>query len=458
MDLSAYEPDISEVKKLPSDIEAEWSMIVMAIEDNDILVQMLGRLTPEHFYDYSLADIWQALNLAYDKFGVGDEAKCRGFLKDKELVPARYLYEMGLGFNEPSKGTDPYWAERIEAAAFRRNMICTARKMFKRACREDDESDEIELVAAANSLMDELNSLATTGDLAAHSRADLISAEVIDCALNPNRNLESKPVPTDLPLLNGILNGGFNAQEHCFIGARPGMGKTAFALWNVAWASACRDIPTVFFSIEMSREQLMTRLLCTLTGIPGKRINSGDLTPAQQTKLSQTQALIDNKPLYIVDTCVDVKSICAQIQRMKNKVKCRLVVIDYIQLLMAGGEDAYKEITAAIAKLTRTAKQCKVSIVSLSQLNRGVESRADKRPMISDFAWSDKIGQDGAMVLALYRDSYYNDMGDRSQGEILILKNRHGREKVMVPVGWDGSLTKYYDIPVYGNSYHDLSD
>ena len=443
-------------KPTPQDQQAEWSLIILAIEDNSILVLFSERLSRNLFYDPQLGHIWEALDACYKDIKVADERRAANYLPSTDRVRSlgieRYLWQVGNLYEEPPRGTEEAWANRIEAASFRRQMIKTAKQLEAAAYDTETKADETDLLASSAGLLDSLAARASCGDLAAYARADMVfdrTLASIEAQLaDPGRG----PVATSIPLLNAITNGGFRRQEHSVIGSRPGMGKTSFGLWNIAWPAAAAGIPVVFFSVEMADEPLMVRFISALTNITGSKIASGMLGMDEVLAVREARALIERRNFYIIDDALDTKSIRAACKRLKAKHGLGLVVIDYIQLLANNGKsDNYvADTTRVVADITRIAKECDCPVVSLSQFSRRVEDRQDKRPIMSDFAWSDKIGQDASVLLGLYREHYYNPEAREDRGEIIVIKNRHGQANVTLEVGWNGKQTHYFPLSTNG--------
>lgn len=426
---------------IPKDIGAEYSLVTLAIEDNSIIDLLGERIQVEHFYNGYLGIIWKAIKECYKDLGAADESKIKPYIATKDLSPESVLYDLSLQFEEPPKDSEDYWAKRIETSYFRRQMLKAAREIEVKATDEED-TDEALLLASTSIVLDNLASKASCGDIAAKTRVDIVVerylAHVDMVANNPDKG----PVPTDLPDLNHILNGGWRRQEHYVIGARPGMGKSSLALYNIAWAAALRGIPTAYFSLEMSDESLVNRLLAALTNTAANIIDSGHHTLSLQERLNDARRTVSGTPLFVIDDCTDTKKLEGAAKRMKAKLGLGLIVVDYIQLLKVSGKDTVAEFTQNIASLTRIAKECDCPLVSVSQLNRKVEDRNDKKPMLADFAWSDRMVQDASAVIGIYRESRYNQEADKNKASLMVLKNRHG-ELADINVGWVGAQTMF---------------
>ncbi|MGN0630746.1 MAG: replicative DNA helicase [Ruminococcus sp.] len=241
------------------------------------------------------------------------------------------------------------------------------------------------------------------------------------------------------------VTSGLNKSDLILIAARPGMGKTSFAI-NIATNVARRgDKEVAVFSLEMSREQLATRMLSTEALVDSHKLRSGYLTNDDWVRLAQSAGVLSGLPMYFDDTAgVTVQQIKAKLRRMKN---IGLVVIDYLQLMTSTLKTDNRVLV--ISEITRQlkimAKELDIPVILLSQLSRGPESRNDKRPMLSDLRESGSIEQDADIVMFLYRDAYYNkDSATPNISECIIAKNRHG-ETGTVNLVWDGQFTRFSD-------------
>ena len=241
---------------------------------------------------------------------------------------------------------------------------------------------------------------------------------------------------------------GFHPAELVLLAARPGMGKTSFALNVLLHAGKFSKKAVAFFSLEMSQEQLASRLLSSETFLDNRKLLTGKLSQDDWNKLAQSYNALLHTEIYIDDnpslTVADMKAKC---RRLKN---LGLVVIDYLQLMQASGSgvrysnENRQQVVADISRsLKIMAKELRVPVLCLSQLSRANESRADKRPMLSDLRESGAIEQDADVVMFLYRDDYYNRESEkRNQAECIIAKNRRG-ETTTIPLQWLPEFTTF---------------
>lgn len=262
-------------------------------------------------------------------------------------------------------------------------------------------------------------------------------------------------IPTDFYELDAILNG-LQKSDLIILAARPAMGKTAFAL-NIAQNVALKaKTPVAIFSLEMSKDQLMQRMLCSEAEIDSQRVKTGNMQSKDWEKLATAMNAFAQAPIYIDDTSgCTITDIRAKCRRLKMEEKnLGLILIDYLQLMeSAGREDRMQQISAISRGLKILAKELDVPVIALSQLSRAVESRTDKRPMLSDLRESGSIEQDADIVMFIYRDEYYRKAEEgeedavakaqsKGESEIIIAKHRNGSVGT-VKLLFQGNITKF---------------
>jgi len=236
-------------------------------------------------------------------------------------------------------------------------------------------------------------------------------------------------VPSNFYDLDAMTQG-FHASDLIIVAARPAMGKTSFCLsigYNIA--SLC-NLPVVCFSLEMSKEQLVQRLLCSEAEVDSHRLRSASISEIEWQRLGKAMGKVANVPLFIDDSpSITLTEMRSKARRLKSEQngKLGMVLIDYLQLMEGGGDNRVQEISRITRGLKAMARELQVPVMALSQLSRGVESRTNKRPMLSDLRESGSIEQDADIVIMLYRDEYYNpDTQDRNIAEVIIAKHRNG--------------------------------
>lgn len=251
------------------------------------------------------------------------------------------------------------------------------------------------------------------------------------------------------------LTTGLHPGQTIIVAARPGMGKTSWFLSVLQHAAVKNDAVVALFSLEMSKEELGFRLLSGLARIDSKRIKVGNLSDRDWKTLGNAYEPLANSRIHIDDsgmlTVMDIRARCRRLLSMEKKLD--LVVIDYLQLMQGskgsqsrGEDNRQQEISQISRGLKQLSKELKVPIIALSQLSRAVESRQDKRPILSDLRESGSIEQDADLVCFLYRDDYYNrESEDKGVAELIVAKNRHG-EQDTIRLGWLGQYTLFVNL------------
>ena len=243
---------------------------------------------------------------------------------------------------------------------------------------------------------------------------------------------------------------GFHGSELIILAARPAMGKSAFAI-NIATNAAVQSkVPVVIFNLEMSKEQIGNRILCSEAMVDSNKIKTGQIEDQDWMKLASTLSVLSDAPIYIDDTPgINVMEIRAKCRKLKMEKDIGMVVIDYLQLIQGSGKrnsSREQEISEISRSLKILAKELNIPVIALSQLSRGAEKRDDKRPMLSDLRESGAIEQDADIVVFLYRDDYYNeDSEDKNVAEVILAKHRGGSTGT-VRLAWMPSYTKFANL------------
>ena len=242
---------------------------------------------------------------------------------------------------------------------------------------------------------------------------------------------------------------GLQKSDFILIAARPSMGKTAFAL-NIAQNAAVKQhVPVAIFSLEMSKEQLVNRMMCAEALVDAQKVRTGDLNADDWSKLVDAMGVLSEAPIYIDDTpgitAMDIRAKC---RRLKLEKRLGLVVIDYLQLMSGNGrtDSRQQEISEISRSLKAIAREIEAPVIALSQLSRACEARADHRPMLSDLRESGAIEQDADVVTFLYRDEYYFPESEKKNvAELIIAKQRNGPTGT-VNLTWLGQYTKFANM------------
>jgi replicative DNA helicase len=250
------------------------------------------------------------------------------------------------------------------------------------------------------------------------------------------------------------MTSGFQRSDLIIVAGRPSMGKTAFCLNLAHNIAALYKLPVAVFSLEMSKEQLVQRLLASEAGIESGYLRSGRISQTQWEPLSRAIGMLSEMPIFIDDTPnITVTEMRGQARRLQAEVgtDLGLIIIDYLQLMEGGGDNRVQELSKITRSIKGLARELNVPVIALSQLSRGVEARTNKRPMLSDLRESGSIEQDADLVIMLYRDEYYSpDTPDRGISEIIIAKHRNGPTGT-VKLLFDPQFTKFKNLARQNN-------
>ena len=420
----------------PQNVDAEKSVLGAMLLDKDAILMAEDKLTPEDFYREADAVIFKAiLNLSHrgepaDILTVTEELKRMGRLDDVGGV--LYINELPMNVISP-KSVDRH-ADIVAGKAKLRRLIDAAGIIAEEAYSEQDAVEDITDNAEKSILevtRDERKSDFTPIGEAVQNELEEISRKF--------RNKETiTGIATDFPSLDA-LTSGFQKGDFIIVAARPSMGKTAFVLnmaKNMSISSAHKHV--AFFSLEMSREQLVQRLLCSTALIDSAKLRTGRIsTQKEWDQLANAASVLMDAPLYIDDTPgVSVSEIRSKCRRLKAEQGLDIIMIDYLQLMQAksaarSGDNRQQEISEISRSLKSLARELNVPVIALSQLSRSVEARQDHRPFLSDLRESGSLEQDADMVSFLYREAYYNreiedDDPRKNETEIILAKNRNG--------------------------------
>lgn len=429
----------------PQSIEAEQSVLGSMMLDSESVSIALEILRTEDFYRNDHREIFDAMVYLFneakpvDLVTLCDVLRARGSLDAVGGIP----YLAGMAQNIPTTANVKHYARIVEDKAILRKLIRTTAEISEMAF---DAADEVSAVVdkAERGIFELLQRKSGKGVV--HIRDVMISAiEKLEELYRLDGYITG--VPTGFHELDMKLSGLQNS-DLVLIAARPSMGKTAFAL-NIAQHAAKKKVPVAVFSLEMSKEQLVNRIICSEMMIENNKLRTGKLDDEDWGRVSAVLEPYGNAPLYIDDTAgASVVEIRAKCRRLKLEHNLGMVVIDYLQLMQGKGrsENRQQEISEISRSLKILAKDLNIPVVTLSQLSRAPEVRSDKRPMLSDLRESGAIEQDADVVMFLYRDDYYNkDSEKKNIAEVIIAKNRNG-ETAKVDLMWMGQYTRFFDI------------
>ena len=416
------------LKLMPQSIEAEEAVLGAILTNPSTLGRVIEHLNPESFYKPSHKAIYQAALELYKNNDPIDIVTVSELLRDKnELEKAGgRAYINDLALNVATTANVEYYSKIIREKEIKRSLINAGSEIVTDAYEIDDTDTVLD---NAQKRIFEIASEKQTGDLTHIKDLVVESYEEIEERFNNHTDLTG--VTTGFYDLNDVTSG-LQKTDLIILAARPSMGKTAFAL-NLARNVAVEGKkPVAIFSLEMSKQQLVKRMLCAEAEVEMSRVNLGNMQARDFEKLVNAMSSLAEAKIYINETSTTATDIKAQCRRLLMEEKeLGLIVIDYLQLMDGGSnktDDRNQYIAAISRSLKMLAKELNVPIIALSQLSRGVESRTDKRPMLSDLRDSGAIEQDADIVMFIYRDEYYNKDNTENKGkaEIIIAKHRNG--------------------------------
>ena len=466
---------------LPQNVEAEAALLGALMIDNRLVEDVQIRLKPHHFFEPLHGRIYEAVLRLTDKNMVANPVTLKPLFDAdepmKEVGGPAYLAKL-TGSGAAVIGARDF-AAQIYDLALLRALVGVGRDLVEGAL---DTSEDVAPLAQIERAESELYRVAeeggNDGKVKSFGEASMLAIRQAEKALNSGGHLSG--VTTGLEGINAKI-GGLHASDLTILAGRPGMGKTALAT-NIAFAAAQRftrdaddgmepaksaGAPVAFFSLEMSADQLATRILAEQSGISSENLRMGKISKQEFTSLARAAGELSSLPLYIDDTPgLTIASLRARARRLKRQKGIGMVVVDYLQLLQGSGrssnDNRVQEISEISRGLKQLAKELDLPVLALSQLSRAVEAREDKRPQLSDLRESGSIEQDADIVMFVYREDYYlaskqptddhpdfpkwkEDM-ERAYGwaELLVAKQRHGATG-KVKMRFESRVTKFSD-------------
>ena len=431
----------------PHDLEAEQAIIGSMLTDRDAVISAIEILKEEDFYREDNKAIYTAILNLYNRaepidiITVKSELESMG--KFEQVGGLEYLAE--LPEKVPTTANAMKYIKIVEEKSTLRRLIKTANEIIELGYSPTEDVEDIMEGAEKKifNIMQEKNQkgYAPIKDVLVESFTKLEELY--------NRKQHITGVPSGFTELD-YRTAGFHGSELILIAARPAMGKTAFAL-NIATNAAVKaNVPVAVFSLEMSKEQLVNRILCSESMVDSNKVRTGKLEEDDWTKLAGAIGPLSEAEIFIDDTPgINITEIRAKCRKLKLEKNIGMVVIDYLQLIQGSnkrGGSREQEISEISRSLKILAKELDVPVIALSQLSRAAEQRPDHRPMLSDLRESGAIEQDADIVMFLYRDDYYNQDSEKKDiAEIIIAKHRGGSTGT-VELLWLGSYTKFVNL------------
>ncbi len=438
--------------RLPYNMVAEQAVLGTAILSSDNIPLLVEKLKPEYFYSRQNAGIFSAILSLFtaghevDFVTLLDAVNKTGVFETEEDAK---VYLATLAETVPSVSNTERYADLVYEKHLLRLLMQAAGDILQ----SSQEGDDAQLLLEnAEQRIYEIRTGRDSTAMVPLKTAVFDTFSRLQVLSGPDRE-KYLGIPTGFRYLDTVLTG-MGKSDLIILAARPGMGKTSFAL-NIAANVAKRGTGVAIFSLEMTKEQLASRLLASEAQIDSNTMRNGNLTTDEWATLARSSEALTSAPIYLDDNAaITIPEMKAKIRRLnmdKSKPNIGLVVIDYLQLMESPGrrnENRTQEVSALTRNLKIMAKELDVPVITLSQLSRNPERTGTHRPTLSDLRDSGSIEQDADVVLFLYRESYYSSQNgepDNGMAECIVAKNRHGAT-TDVQLGWKGVYTTFYDV------------
>lgn len=430
---------------MPHSIEAEQSVIGSMFIDNDTITTVTDIITADDFYQHQYGIIFDAIISIHNSNLSADVITVQNKLKESNVSPELYSIEFisNIIASVPTSANISSYARIVFEKSQLRKMIKASEAIANKCYQDKDEIDDIMNEAEKSIFKVSQESLRLDGFVSISDTVVETFASIQAASKSKGNVTGIRTGFTDLD----YLTAGLQPSDLILVAARPAMGKTAFALSIVEYVAVKSKIPTAVFSLEMSDVQLVKRIMAMDASVDLHSISTGDLTGAEWESLIESVSNISESKLFLVDNVsgLSINDICSKCRKLKIEQDLGLVVIDYLQLIESKGriESRQQEIANISRSLKSLARELKIPVIALSQLNRGVETREDKRPKLADLRESGAIEQDADIVMFLYRDEVYNPNDDnKGEAELIVAKHRNGNIGT-INLAWLGQYTRY---------------
>lgn len=432
---------------LPHSTEAEQSVIGSMIMSRDAIVEASEILTGADFYQQQYGVVFEAMVELNDEGKAVDLITLQERLKEKDLPPeiSGMEFVRDLLSAVPTSANVKYYAEIVSEKAMLRKLIKTTEEISN-ACYLGKEKTQDILEVTEKKIFDLVQNRGAN-EFVPIRQVVLNAIEKIEMASRTQGNVTG--IPTGFIDLDYKMSG-FQPSDLILVAARPSMGKTAFVLNIAQYMAFHNHVTAAIFSLEMSKEQLVNRMLSMESNVDSQKLRTGNLTDADWDAVVEGIGIIGNSKLIIDDTPgISITELRSKCRKMKLEYGLQMIIIDYLQLMTGSGrtsDNRQQEISEISRSLKALAREMNAPVIALSQLSRACETRQDHRPMLSDLRESGAIEQDADVVMFLYRDDYYNKDTDKPNvAEVIIAKQRNG------PIGtvellWRPEFTKFVNM------------
>ena len=444
--MSDFAGSIPQNKLPPYNLEAEQSVLSACLKSSESFARSLETLTAEDFYKSSHQKIYTVLRKLFEEnMSIDILTLSEGLRREKIFEEVGGLeYLSFLEDFVPTSSAIAHHAKIVKDKKILRELIQTATEIVSNSYNEFESIDQILDQAEKNIF--EISDKRTTRNFVRVS--DVVKTNIRDA-----EKLSEEPgmvtgIPTGFLDLDHMTSG-LQPSDLIILAGRPSMGKTSFALDIARHAAIHAQAPSVVFSLEMSKEQLVNRMLCAEARVDSNKLRTGYIAKSDWPKLHQAGARLSQAPIFIDDSgSLSGLEIRARTRRLAAEQNLGLIIVDYLQLMhsASGKESRQLEISEISRGLKSLAKELNIPVIALSQLSRAVESRTDKRPLLSDLRESGAIEQDADVVMFIYRDEVYNpETQDVGIAEVLIRKQRNGPIGD-VRLGFENQFTRFHNV------------
>lgn len=432
---------------MPHSIEAEQSVIGSMIMDKDAIMIAVETIDTEDFYGSQYGILFDTIKELYNEDKPVDIVTLQTRLREKNVQPelAGLEFIREIIASVPTSANIRYYANIVKEKSMLRQLIKTNEEIAGICYTERETIDEI--MNLAEKRIFSLTQSRAAGDFVPINQVVVDAIEKIEAASKAGGSITG--IPTGFNDLD-LQTAGMQPSDLILIAARPSMGKTAFVL-NLAQHMALRkNVTTAIFSLEMSKVQLVNRMLSLESKVDAQNLRTGNLEDSDWERLIESAEVIGSSKLIIDDTpSISISELRSKCRKYKMNNDLGIVIIDYLQLMTLGGraaESKQLEVSEISRSLKAVARELNVPVIALSQLSRAVEQRPDHRPMLSDLRDSGAIEQDADVVMFLYRDDYYNKESEKKNiAEVIIAKQRNGPIGT-VELAWLPQYTKFGNL------------
>jgi len=433
------------MRVLPNDIEAEQAVLCCMLIDKEAVTSAIEVLKADDFYREDNKEVFSAISDLFERsapidlVSVNEQLRLRGTLE--AVGGIEYIADLSL--KVPTSANVEYYAKLVEEKSVLRKLIRSSTDIVNMGYAASEEVQTI--VDAAESKIFDIVQKRNVKGFTPIKNILITNFEKLEELYNQKGFLTG--ISYGFKDLD-IKTAGLHNTDLILIAARPAMGKSAFAL-NVAQHAAVHSkVPVAIFSLEMSKEQIVNRMLCCEAMIDANKMRTGKLEEDDWGKLAEAMSTLSDAPIYIDDnpgqSIMDIRAKC---RRLKLEKGLGLIVIDYLQLMQGSskrsGENRQQEVSDISRALKIMAKELEVPVITLSQLSRAPDARPDHRPVLSDLRESGAIEQDADIVMFLYRDDYYNPETEKKNISEVILAKHRGGSTGTVELVWLGQYTKF---------------